>query len=93
MNARKSSQLGKHVSGHSTTLFEHIIIKITTCFDMDFTSQIKLTKLFVNSLLQLHLSNELLHKHVLFNDTILSPWPYFKFLDHSWIKHEKKFQV
>ena len=33
------------VLGHCTILLEHLIIMRTTCFDTDFTSQMKLTKL------------------------------------------------
>ena len=47
MNAGKSSQLEKRSFGSQpcTTLLEHVLIVRTSCFDTDFASQMKLTKL------------------------------------------------
>ena len=45
MNIAKIANLKIFVSAHYTTLLEHVNIMRASCFNMDFASQMKLTKL------------------------------------------------
>ena len=60
----KVANLESMVSVHCTTLLEHVTIMSTSCFDTDFVSQIKLTKLplihcFVTLVIKAHTENNL----------------------------------